>query len=73
MGTWRIIELSTKWTKHIFPSLHVVDVDSFGDPILAVMDDSNIEHYHNNNSAMVTVVLPFAKAWPRKFMSAYRW
>jgi len=58
--------------KYIYPNLHIVDVDSFGDPILAVMDDSNIEHDHNNDSAMVTVVIPFAKSWPKKFMSAYR-
>jgi len=51
--------------KYIYPNLHVVDVDSFGDPILAVMDDSMIEHDHNNNSTMVTVMLPFAKAWPK--------
>jgi len=35
--------------KYIYPNLHIVDVDSFGDPILAVMDDSNIEHDHNND------------------------
>jgi len=57
---------------NIYPNLHVVDVDSFGDPILAVMGDSTIEPARKNDSTMVTVVLPFAKAWPNKFMTSYR-
>jgi len=65
MGTRRIIVLPKNGKNYIHPNVHIVNVDSFGDPILAVMDDSMIEHDHNNNSTMVTVVLPFAKAWPK--------
>jgi len=56
----------------VVPNLHVVDVDSFGDPILAVEDYTITELESNSERAMVTVVLPFAKAWPNKFMSSYR-
>jgi len=56
----------------VIPNLHVVDVDSFGDPILAVEDYTITELESNSERAMVTVVLPFAKAWPNKFMSSYQ-
>jgi len=48
----------------VIPNLHVVDVDSFGDPILAVEDYTTTELESNSEHAMVTIVLPFAKAWP---------
>jgi len=55
----------------VTPNLHVVDVDCFGDPILAIEDYMLPELTQNKNKAMVTVVLLFARAWPNKFMSSY--
>jgi len=48
-----------------------VDVSTFGDPILAVEDYSKKELEIIADSGMITVVLPFIKAWPIKFMSLY--
>ena len=49
----------------------MVDVDTFGDPIL-VIEDYTIEDLQcNDESQMITVIVPFAKAWPNKFMSNY--
>jgi len=58
--------------RNIIPTYHVVNVDCFGDPILVVEDYTVSELTMNEEKAMVTVVLPFAKAWPNKFMSSYR-
>jgi len=58
--------------QNIIPTYHVVDVDCFGDPILVVEDYTVSELTMNEEKAMVTVVLPFAKAWPNKFMSSYQ-
>jgi len=58
--------------RNIIPNYHVVDVDCFGDPILVVEDYMASELTLNEEKAMVTVVLPFAKAWPNKFMSLYK-
>jgi len=48
-----------------------VDISTFGDPILAVEDYSKKELEIVADSGMITVVLPFIKAWPIKFMSSY--
>ncbi len=52
--------------------LHVVDVDCFGDPILVIEDYDIKDLQCNDESQMITVILPFTKAWPNKFMSSYR-
>ena len=57
--------------RNITPTYHVVNVDCFGDPILVVEDYTVSELTMNEEKSMVTVVLPFAKAWPNKFMSSY--
>jgi len=57
--------------RNVSPNLHVVDVDTFSDPILTVEDYTTTELQFNTERAMVTVVLLFAKAWPNKFMSSY--
>jgi len=57
--------------RSILPNLHIVDVDSFGDPILVVEDYMIKELSENNEKATVTVVIPFVKEWPNKFMSCY--
>ena len=64
---------SIQWngSRIISPILHVVDVSTFGDPILAVEDYSKKELEIIADSGMITVVLPFIKAWPIKFMSSY--
>jgi len=59
-----------KWSKKCF--FHVVDVDMFGNPILTVEDYKISQLETNTESTMVTVVIPFATAWPNKFMSSYR-
>jgi len=56
-----------KWS--ITANLHVVDVDTFGNPILVVEDYTIKDLQGNAEHQMITVVLPFAKAWPNKFMS----
>jgi len=66
-----VIELQNG-KRNITPTYHVVDVDCFGDPILVVEDYTVSELTMNEEKAMVTVVLPFTKAWPNKFMSSYR-
>jgi len=49
-----------------------MDVDTFADPIL-VIEDYTIEDLQcNDESQMITVIVPFAKAWPNKFMSSYQ-
>jgi len=58
--------------RSILPNLHIVDVDSFGDPVLVVEDYTIQQLSENNEKATVTVVIPFAKEWPNKFMSCYR-
>jgi len=65
-----VIELQNG-KRNIIPNYHVVNVDCFGDPILVVEDYMASELTLNEEKAMVTVVLPFAKAWPNKFMSLY--
>jgi len=50
----------------------VVDVDTFGDPILVVEDYTIEDLCSNDELVMITVVIPFAKAWPNKFMSSYQ-
>jgi len=55
----------------VHPILHVVDVDCFGDSILAVEDYTAMELTDNVCEAMVMVVLPFTKGWPNKVMSSY--
>jgi len=50
--------------RNITPTYHVVDVDCFGDPILVVEDYKVSALNNNEEKAMVTVVLPFAKACP---------
>jgi len=57
--------------REVTPNFHVVDIDCFGDPILAIEDYTIVELTQNKNKAMVTVVLPFTRAWPNKFMSSY--
>ena len=57
--------------RSILPNLHIVDVDTFGDQILVVEDYTIRELSENNKKATVTVVLPFAKEWPNKFMTCY--
>jgi len=57
--------------RSILPNLHIVDVDSFGDPVLVVEDYTIQQLSENNEKATVTVVIPFAKEWPNKFMSCY--
>jgi len=54
------------------PVLYVVDVSTFGDPILVIEDLSTSDPERNMESQMITVVLPFIKVWPIKFMSSYR-
>jgi len=66
-----IIELQNGG-RDVTPNFHVIDVDCFGDPILAIEDYTILELTQNKNKAMVTVVLPFARAWPNKFMSSYQ-
>ena len=56
----------------IFPDFHIVDINTFGDPILAVEDYTLTELQNNKEKPMVTIVLLFAKAWPEKFMSLYQ-
>ena len=46
----------------IFPVLHVVDVSTFGDPILTIEDYSKKELEIIAGSGMITIVLPFIKA-----------
>jgi len=58
--------------RSISPMFHVVDVDTFGSPILAIEDYNISQLSTNTESAMVTVVIPFESAWPNKFMSSYR-
>jgi len=48
----------------VSPILHVVDVSTFGDPILAIQDYSKKELENMADSGMITVVLPFIKACP---------
>ncbi len=57
--------------RNIMPVLHVVDVSTFGDPILVIEDSSTRDPERNMESQMITVVLPFIKVWPIKFMSSY--
>jgi len=57
--------------RSISPIFHVVDVDTFGSPILAIEDYNISQLATNTESAMVTVVIPFETAWPNKFMSSY--
>jgi len=56
----------------ITANLHVVDVDTFGDPILVIKDYTIEELQSNDELQMVIVITPFAKAWPNKFMSGYQ-
>jgi len=58
-------------TRVVHPILHVVNVDCFGDPILAIEDYTAMELTDNDCEAMITIVLPFTKGWPNKFMSSY--
>jgi len=62
-----------EWTgkRTINPIFHVVDVDCFGDPILAFEDYAASELNETDKKATITVVIPFAKGWPSKFMSSY--
>jgi len=66
--------ISIQWNGHrnVSPVLHVVDVSTFGDPILAIKDSAKRDLESNTESEMITVVLPFIKVWPIKFMSSYR-
>jgi len=58
----------------VHPILYVVNVDYFGHPILAIEDYTAMELTDNDCEAMITIVLPFTKGWPNKFMSSYqRW
>jgi len=57
--------------RNLSPVLHVVDVSTFGDPILSIEDFSKRDQEINTEFEMITVVLPFIKAWPIKFMSSY--
>jgi len=50
--------------RNIMPVLHVVDVSTFGDPILVIEDSSTSDPERNMESQMITVVLPFIKVWP---------
>jgi len=50
----------------------VVDVDTFGNPVLAIEDYKISQLESNTESAIVTVVIPFTTAWPNKFMSSYQ-
>jgi len=59
--------------RSISPVFHVVDVDMFGSPILAIEDYKMSQLVSNTESAKVTVVIPFETAWLNKFMSSYRW
>ena len=54
------------------PTLHVVEVDTFGNPVLAIEDYKVSELELNTEDAKVTVVTPFETVWPKKFMSSYR-
>jgi len=54
------------------PTLHVVEVDMFGNPVLAIKDYKVSELELNMEDAKVTVVTPFEMVWPKKFMSSYR-
>ena len=58
--------------RSISPMFRVMDVDTFGSPILAIEDYNISQLSTNTESAMVTVVIPFESAWPNKFMSSYR-
>ena len=58
--------------RSISPIFHVVDVDTFGSPILAIEDYKMSQLVTNTESTMVTVVIPFETAWTNKFMSSYR-
>jgi len=72
---WRL-ENSTSFQRNghrnVSPVFHVVDVSTFGDPILAIEDSGKRDQESNTESEMITVVLPFIKVWPIKFMSSYR-
>jgi len=65
--------ISIQWNGHrnVSPVLHVVDVSTFGDPILAIEDSAKRDLESNTELEMITVVLPFIKVWPIKFMSSY--
>ena len=47
-------------------------MNTFGDPFLAVEDYTLTKLECNKECPMVTVVLPFSKAWPENFMSLYQ-
>jgi len=49
-------------SRNVTPNLHVIDVDCFGNPILAIEDYTLSELTQNKNKAMVTVVFPFTRA-----------
>jgi len=66
------IKIQQNGERNISPMFHVVDVDTFGSPILAIKDYNISQLSTNTESAMVTVVIPFETAWPNKFMSSYR-
>jgi len=72
VGAWKYDQNSPKWTKIFSPILQVVEVNTFGNPILAIEDYKNLQQQPNTEHAMVTVVIPFATAWPNKFMSSYQ-
>jgi len=57
--------------QYITQHLHMVDVNTFGNPILVIEDYTIEDLCSNDELAMITVVIPFAKAWPNKFMSSY--
>jgi len=65
------ISIQRNGQRSIVPSLHIINVNTFGDPILAVEDYTITELKCNKECPMVTVVLLFAKACPNKFMTLY--
>ena len=66
------IHVERNGKRTINPIFHVVDVDCFGDPILVIEDYNGIELNEADRESTITVVIPFTKGWPSKFMSSYR-
>jgi len=69
LQSWKYIKYAIKWKRSLAPNLHVVDMDTFGNPILAVEDFTTKDLDGNAECAIITDVLPFVKACPNKFTS----
>jgi len=72
MGTQTNTSMQRNGQRSIVPNLHIVNVNTFRDPILVVEDYTITELECNMEYPMVTVVLPFAMARTNNFMSSYK-